>query len=150
MLVGPAANAVSLGSEETVERGIDIGAFGFHYGPVERTDIVEVDIDREPFETEVEEVERRPALEDETIRQNPIPRDLLQQVQEPQHLLQRAGLVAGLVGETLQGLGRRRRHLQSLEAAFEDVDRENDVPVPLAVLPSPDLAPRAYSGLKPA
>ena len=33
------------GSEEAVERGVDIGAFGFHYGPVERTDIVQVDID---------------------------------------------------------------------------------------------------------
>ena len=62
------------------------GAFGFHRGPVERTDIVRVDIDREPVETEVKEVERRPTLEDETIRQDPIPRDLLQQVQKPQHL----------------------------------------------------------------
>ena len=67
MLVGPAANAVSLGGEETFECGVDVGAFGFHCGPVERTDIVQVDIDREPVETEVEEVERRPALEDETI-----------------------------------------------------------------------------------
>ena len=48
----------------------------------------------------------------------------------PQHLLQRAGLAAGLVGEPLQGLGGRRRHLQPLEAAFEDVDGKNGVPVP--------------------
>ena len=40
----------------------------------EGTDMVEVDIDRKPVETEVEEVERRPTLEDESIRQNPVPR----------------------------------------------------------------------------
>ena len=50
-----------------------------------------------PVETEMEEVERRPAVEYETVRKDPIPRDLLQQVEEPQHLLQRACLVAGLV-----------------------------------------------------
>ncbi len=68
MLAGPAASAVSLGSEETVGRGVDVGAFGFHCGPVERTDVLKVDIAREPVETEVEEVECRPTLEDETMR----------------------------------------------------------------------------------
>ena len=146
MLVGPAANAVSLGREETVERSVDVGAFGFHCGPVERADIVQVDIDREPVDIEVEEVERRPALEDETIRQDPIPRDLLQQVQEPQHLLQRAGLVTGLVGEALQGLDGRRRHLQALETAFDGVDGENDVPV-LGCLSLARFGAKSISGL---
>lgn len=50
--------------------------------------------------------------ENEAIRQNPIPRDLLQRVREPQHLLRCAGLVTGLVGEALQGPGRRRRQPQ--------------------------------------
>ena len=67
--------------------------------------------------------------ENETIRKNPIPRDLLQQVREPQHPLQCARLVTGLVHETLRGLSGRRRHLQPLETAFEDVDGEDDVPV---------------------
>ena len=57
MPVRPVANAVSLGSEEIVERGIDMGPFDFHSRPVERTDIVQVDIDQEPVETEEEEVE---------------------------------------------------------------------------------------------
>lgn len=53
MLVGLASDAVSLGSEETVECGVDGRAFGFHCGPIEGTDIVEVDIDRKPIETKV-------------------------------------------------------------------------------------------------
>ena len=76
------------------------------------------------------ESRRRARGEDEAIRQDRVPRDLLQQVQELQHLIEHAGLVTGLVRETLQGPGRRCRHLQPLEAAFEDVDGENDVPVP--------------------
>lgn len=50
---------------------------------------------------------------DEMIRQDPFPRDLLQRVQEPQHLLERASLVAGRVGEALQGrpCPKRRDHL---------------------------------------
>ena len=64
------------------------------------------------------EVERRFTLEDESVRQNPIPCDFLQQVQEPLHLLERAGLAAGVFGEALRGLGRWSRHLQPLESAF--------------------------------
>ena len=48
----------------------------------------------------------------------------------PQLLIEHTGLVTCLVGEALQGLGGRRCHLQPLEAAFDDVDGENDVPVP--------------------
>ena len=101
------------------------------------TDIVQVDIDRKPVEAEVEEVERRPALEHEPVRQNLVVRDLLQQVQEPQHLLERAGLVAGVIGEALQGLGRRRCHLQPLEAAFDHVDGENGRSNPWLSAPRP-------------
>ena len=145
MLVEPAANAVSPGREETVERSVNVRAFGFHRGPVERTDIVEVDIVRESVETEMEEVERRPALEGETIRQNPIPRDLLQQVQQTQHLLQRAGLVTGLVcgrcrvwavGTAIYSPSKRRSRTSTGRMTFQ----------PLAVLPLPDLVPRAYRG----
>ena len=88
MLIRPAANAVFPGRGETVERSVDVRAFGFHRVPVDHTDLVQ------------KEVERRPALQRQTIRQNPIPRDLLQQVQESQHFLQRAGLLTGLVRET--------------------------------------------------
>lgn len=62
MLIRPAANAVSAGREETVVRSVDIRAFGFHRVPVDHTDMVEVDIDRESVETEAKEVERLPAL----------------------------------------------------------------------------------------
>ncbi len=104
MLIRPAANAVSLEREELVEHCVDIRAFGFHRGPVGRTGMVEVDIDREPVESEAKEVERRPALQCRTIRRNPIPLSLLQQVRVSRHLLQRAGLVTGLVRMTLQVL----------------------------------------------
>ena len=49
-------------TEEAVERGVDVGAFGFHRGPVQRTDIVQVDINRKSIEADVEEVERVPPL----------------------------------------------------------------------------------------
>ena len=94
MLVGLTADTVPLGSEETIDRDIDAWALGLHDCPVECAYIVQVDVDREPVETEVEAVERRPALEDEPLRQERVAGDLLQQVQEPQHLFERAELVA--------------------------------------------------------
>ena len=104
MLVGLAADGVALGCEETIKRGVDGWAFGFHHGPVERADIVQVDIDGQAVETEVEHIERRPALEDEALREDRVSGDLLQQVQKPQHLFERAELVAGLIGDALQRL----------------------------------------------
>src|SRR3546814_1174209 len=128
VLVGLATDAVALRNEETTERGVDGWALGFHHGPVERADIVQVDIDREPVETEVKDVERRPALEDKPLRQDRIAGDLLQQVQESQHLFEGTELVPGLVRNALERLGRGRRHSQSLEPAFDDIDGEDDVP----------------------
>ena len=90
MLVGLTADTVPLGSEETIDRDIDAWALGLHDCPVECAYIVQVDVDREPVETEVEAVERRPALEDEPLRQERVAGDLLRQVQEPQHLFERA------------------------------------------------------------
>src|SRR3546814_21044309 len=88
MLVGLAADVVTLGRDETIQRGVDGWALRFHHGPVERTDIVQVDIDRQAVETEVEHIERRPALEDEALRQDRIAGDLLQQVQKPPPLFE--------------------------------------------------------------
>ena len=114
MLVGLTADTVPLGSEETIDRDIDAWALGLHDCPVECAYIVQVDVDREPVETEVEAVERRPALEDEPLRQERVAGDLLQQVQEPQHLFERAELVASVVShkyayESAGPFGRRLR-----------------------------------------
>ena len=93
--------------------------------------MVEVRIGREPVGTEMEVVKCCSALEDRTVYQVPVPRNSLQQVKEPQHLLQCLGLVTGLVGRTPLGLGGMHRDIESLEATSDDVYGKDDVPAPL-------------------
>lgn len=49
----------------------------------------------------------------------------------------------GLIGKALQDPCKRCGQLQVVEAAFEDVDRQNDVPV-LGCTSFARLAPRTY------
>ena len=69
-----------------------------------------------------------PPLQRETLRKHRVLRDLVQQFQEPQHLLQRIQSVSRLRGEPLQCPDGGRRHSKPLEAAFGNVDRNDDVP----------------------
>ena len=104
MLVWLAADGVAHRRQEPVQGGVNRGPLGLHGRPIKGADVIQIDIDREPSEPEMEDVERSPALEHQAIGQDLIARDLLQDVEEPHDLLQRAGLQAGLARETLQSL----------------------------------------------
>ena len=88
--------------EQPIDRGIALRTFALHRRQVQRADVVQVDIHRESVEIEVEDIERRSALQRETRRKHRVLRDLVQQLQEPQHLLQRIQSDSRLRGEPLQ------------------------------------------------
>ena len=123
-----AADTVTVRGEQAIDRGVDLRTFALHRRQVQRADVVQVDIHRESVEIEVEDIERRSALQRETLRKHRVLRDLVQQLQEPQHLLQRIQSVSRLRGEPLRCLDGGRRHSKPLEAAFGNVDRNDDVP----------------------
>ena len=51
----PAADTVTLRGEQAIDRGIDLRTFALHRRQVQRADVVQVDIHREPVEIEVED-----------------------------------------------------------------------------------------------
>ena len=59
---------------------------------VQGADIVEIDVDRQPVQGQVKDVQRRAALQDQPVRQDGIACDLLEDIQQAQDLLQRARL----------------------------------------------------------
>ncbi len=67
-------------------------------------------------------IERRAALESEPFNQDGIARRFLQDIEQPEYLFERPGLMTGIVGNPLKRLNRRRRHSQPLEPAFYGVD----------------------------
>src|SRR5579883_1193627 len=106
------------GSEQLRPRPVSL-----HRRWLKRADIVEVDINRQPVETKMKDIERRTALESEPVSQDGVARHFLQDIEEPEYLFERPGLMTGIVGNPLKRLNRRRRHSQPLEPAFHDVDR---------------------------
>ena len=96
--------------------------------PLENDSNVEHVIYREPVEMEMKDIEGCAALEDETPGEMRVTVDLIQQVQQPEYLLQRTRLVSCLSGKALQRLDRGGRHSQSLKPAFDKIDWENDIP----------------------
>jgi hypothetical protein len=94
----------------------------------------------------MENVEGRAALQGESFALYWIAGDFLQDIEEPQHLLERAGLMTSIAGEALERLNRRRRHSQSLEPAFHDVEGENHIPT-LSRPPLARLGPQRISSL---
>ena len=96
--------------EQPIDRGIALRTFALHRRQVQRADVVQVDIHRESVEIEVEDIERRSALQRETLRKHRVLRDLVQQLQEPQHLLQRIQSDSLLRGEPLQCPDGGQRH----------------------------------------
>ncbi len=101
MLIRLSANIVSLVGKEPVECGLDILPLSLHGRTVERTDIVEVDVDRQTIEAEMKDIERRAALEHEPLIQNSIASDFLKNVEEAHHLFEGACLIASLTGNAL-------------------------------------------------
>ena len=104
MLVWLAADGVAQCRLESVQGGVNRGPLGVHGRPIKRADVVQIDIHRKPGEPKMEDVERCPAFEHEAVGQELIAGDLLQDIEEPHDLLQRAGLQAALARESLQGL----------------------------------------------
>ena len=117
MVVGLTPDGVALGGQQPVQGGVDLWPVGLHSGAVQRADVVEVDVNRQPIQREMEDIQRRPTLQDQAVRQDWVAGDLLQHVEKAQDLLERTGLQAGLVGETLQGLSRRCRHAKPSKLA---------------------------------
>src|SRR5579875_2739058 len=111
------------GSEQLRPRPVSL-----HRRWLKRADIVEVDINRQPVETEMKDIERRAALESEPVTQDSVARYFLQDIEQPEYLFERPGLMTGIVSNALKRLERGRRHSQPLEPAFYDVDGQDYVP----------------------
>nr|WP_257819312.1 hypothetical protein [Phenylobacterium sp. J367] len=77
MVARLAANGVALGGQQTVQSCIDLRAIDLHGGAVQGADIVEIDVDRQPVQGQVKDVQRRAALQDQPVRQDGIAGDLL-------------------------------------------------------------------------
>ena len=142
MVVGLPADGVALSRQQPIERRIDLGSVGLHRLAIQGADVVQVYIDREAIELQVEDVQRCAALQHQAVGQHRIAGDLLEQVHEPQDLLQRPGRQAGFPGEALQGLGGWSGHgcpsKDGLRTASGRITRH-----PEATLPAPGRAPRA-------
>ena len=123
MLLRATADAVSLGDEKAIDSRINLRTFAFHYSTVERANVVQVDIYREPIKIEVEHIKGSTALENEAPGEKRVPVNLNQRLQQPDCLLKRTRLVSRLSSDTLQGLGRGRRHSKAFKPAFDNIGR---------------------------
>ena len=90
----------------------------------------------------MEDIERRATLQDQALGQHGIAGDLLEDIHEPQDLLERGGLQTRLSSDPLQRLGGRRGHDCPSNVGFTTlsgrITRHLD-----ANLPPPGLAPSA-------
>ncbi len=92
-------------------RPIDI-----HLLPLDRADIVDVDINREAVQIGMEDVERRAALQGDPRPDQRVGAKSIENVDQPDHPLQRRGLKLPLGCNVLKGFSRRDHQTPSKPA----------------------------------
>lgn len=101
-----------LARADGVERLLDPGPLGEHDLAAHRSDVVQVDIDRETWQIEEEEVQRRATLERHAVLQERMDGEILQDSHEADDLLERLRLEARDLGHSKE-IGMAQRHRSS-------------------------------------
>jgi len=106
MLGGNAPHRVSSPGKDHLQGFLDLEPFQKHRFPVHSTNVIEIDVHGEAGNGEDEEVQGRPALEDQLVFQEGMAADGIEQLEQQRDLFQHVRAKAGglrLGGERFRG-----------------------------------------------